>query len=284
MVTARPGDFSPTWTWAAPSGAQVQVWSPPSEPRALVQFQHGFGEYGERYVHRYHGLIPHLVGLGFEVWSMDLLGHGRSPGRRGVTDVCEAVREHGGVRTQMLERGLPVLLFGHSLGGLVSAGSMLRAPEGVRGIMMTGPALVPRAPGAVRVGADLVSRMVPHVPVPVRREPASDPARRRVALRAAEREPLLYVGKVPMRTGVTTLETASRVWRRVDRWHTPSLVVHGTADTSTDPRMSVRLVERVPAEDKRMHLVEGGRHELLDDAGGERMVELLGSWALEHIG
>lgn len=282
MVTAHPEDFSPTWTWATPSGAQVQVWSPPSEPRALIQFQHGFGEYGERYVHRYHGLIPHLVGLGFEVWSMDLLGHGHSPGRRGMTDVCVSVREHGDVRARMLERGLPVLLFGHSLGGLISAGSMLRAPEGVRGVMLTAPALVPRAPGAVRVGADLVSRMVPHVPVPVRREPASDPVRRRVALRAAEREPLLYVGKVPMRTGVTTLETASRMWRRVKRWHTPSLVVHGTADTSTDPRMSVRLVERIPAEDKRMHLVEGGRHELLHAAGGDRIVGLLGSWALEH--
>ncbi|MBE2998626.1 alpha/beta fold hydrolase [Nocardiopsis sp. HNM0947] len=277
------GDFTPTSTTTAPGGSVVQVWSPPSEPRALVQFQHGFGEYGERYVHRYHGLIPHLVGLGFEVWAMDLPGHGHSPGRRGVTDVCEAVREHGDVRARMLERGLPVLLFGHSLGGLVSAGSMLRAPEGVHGIMLTGPAFVPRAPGAVRVSADLVSRVVPHVPVPVRREPASAPDRKQFAQRAAEREPLLYVGKVPMRTGVTTLETASRLWRRVDRWHTPSLVVHGTRDTSTDPRMSVRLVERIPAEDKTMHLVEGGRHELLHAAGGDRIVELLGSWALDHI-
>lgn len=282
-MTAGSQGSSPTRTWATTSGAQVQVWSPPSAPRALVQFQHGFGEYGERYVHRYHGLIPHLVGLGFEVWSMDLLGHGRSPGRRGVTDVCLSVREHGDVRARMLERGLPVLLFGHSLGGLISAGSMLRSPEGVRGMMLTGPALVPRAPGAVRVGADLVSRVVPHVPVPARREPGAGAARRRVALRAAEREPLLYVGRLPMRTGVTTLETASRVWRRVGRWHTPSLVVHGTADTSTDPRMSVRLVERIPAEDKTMHLVEGGRHELLHDSGGDRMVELLGAWALDHV-
>ena len=258
--------------------ARVHVWEPGGTPRALVQLQHGFGEYAERYVHGYQRLVPHLLESGFEVWAMDLEGHGRAPGRRGSVDVVRAVADHVALRGLMLERGSPVLLFGHSLGGLVSAASVLTAPEGVRGAVLTGPGFLPPTPAVVPLVAGLVASVLPHVPAP---RPRARRTRRSRGERVP-RDPMLYTGPASMRVAAGVLRTSERVWRDLDDWRTPCLVVHGTADTFTDHRQSVRFARRSPSSDTALHLVEGGRHELLHEKADDEVLKLVLSWLEEH--
>lgn len=261
--------------------ARVHVWEPGGTPRALVQLQHGFGEYAERYVHGYQRLIPHLLELGFEVWAMDLEGHGYAPGRRGSVNVVRAVAGHVALRGRMLERGLPVLLFGHSLGGLMSAASVSIAPEGVRGAVLTGPGFLPPAPPGASLAAGLVASVLPHLPIP--RVGALRGRRsqvRRVPPGAAD--PLLFRGRASMRVAAGVLRTSERVWQGLDDWRTPCLVVHGTADTSTDHRQSARFVQGLSATDATLRLVEGGRHELLHEKAGDEVLKLVLSWLEEH--
>lgn len=254
------------------------MWEPGGTPRALVQLQHGFGEYAERYVHGYQRLIPHLLESGFEVWAMDLEGHGQAPGRRGSVDVVRAVADHAALRGRMLERGLPVLLFGHSLGGLVSAASVITAPEGVRGAVLTGPGFLPPTSPGVSLTAGLIASLLPHVPAPRPRARR----RRRSPEKRMNRDPMLFTGRASMRVAAGVLRTSERVWRGLDDWRTPCLVVHGTADTFTDHRQSVRFAQRSPSSDITLHLVEGGRHELLHEKAGDEVLELVLSWLEEH--
>ncbi|MEK9577968.1 MAG: alpha/beta fold hydrolase, partial [Aquiluna sp.] len=69
-------------SWDIGESVAGYVWRAAS-PRAQVLLQHGYGEYAERYVTQYSGLIPKLNQNGFDVYAIDLPGHGRTDGERG---------------------------------------------------------------------------------------------------------------------------------------------------------------------------------------------------------
>ena len=70
-------------SWDIKEDVAGYVWKAPS-PRAQVLLQHGYGEYAERYINQYSGLIPKLNKNGFDVYAIDLPGHGNSKGERGL--------------------------------------------------------------------------------------------------------------------------------------------------------------------------------------------------------
>jgi alpha-beta hydrolase superfamily lysophospholipase len=62
------------------------------------------------------------------------------------------------------------------------------------------------------------------------------------------------------------------------------LVLHGTADSFTDPRGSERFVAVVPAVDQRLERFADGRHELLNDLERDRARALILDWIDTRIG
>jgi alpha-beta hydrolase superfamily lysophospholipase len=94
------------------------------------------------YVSGYNRLIPRLVDLGLDVYAFDLPGHGGSPGKRGLVDVRKAVEVHLAARRGLQTNGHPLFLFGHSLGGLITAGSVIVDQCRVDGVILSSPALL----------------------------------------------------------------------------------------------------------------------------------------------
>jgi acylglycerol lipase len=260
----------------------VHIWRPVETPVAMVQLQHGFAEYSERFVSEYHGLIPKLLAAGYEVWATDLQGHGESPGRRAVTDTVAAVRDHVAVRQRMRERELPVLAFGHSYGGLITAASVAEDDRDVRGVVLTSPVLLSRTPWAVRRVAGGLARLLPARAVPGRANvvPAShDPA---VVARSAA-DARMFHGTTTFRVGATALEAGDRLWRGLDRWTVPLVIFHGTADGATNPARSAAFVEAIADPSAEFRSIDGGYHELLhdhaeDDEVSAEIIRLFSSW------
>ena len=112
-------------TFVIPS-ADVQLQAAliaPDQPKAVLVLVHGMAEHKERY----YPFMTYLSEMGFACLVFDLRGHGAtatSPeelgyfGRKGpqslVQDTCTVVRH-----ARQLYPGLPVFLFGHSMGSLV---------------------------------------------------------------------------------------------------------------------------------------------------------------------
>ncbi|WP_405904081.1 lysophospholipase [Streptomyces sp. NBC_00656] len=270
-------------TRVLPSGAVVHTWTPGEPVVAMVQLQHGFGEYSERFLNQYSRLVPHLVSKGIKVWAMDMLGHGRSPGRRGVVDVRRAVDDHVRVRRDMLSRSLPLLALGHSLGGLVTAGSVTVDEAGIAGVVLLAPALPRSLPAPVRTFLGAMARILPGAPAPVPAAPASELTRRQDVVRHAEQDPLMAHRRLPLLVGAGALDIAAAVWAGAPGWRAPCLVVHGTADTSTDPRASHHLADLLTAVDSSYLSVEGGRHELLHDDAADLVLENVLAFADRHL-
>lgn len=253
------------------------VWEANS-PRGLVLLTHGFGEYAGRYVQRYHGLIPALVENGFTVYAYDQRGHGQSAGRRAVVDLNVLVEDHLKARETLRGQPLPVFLFGHSLGGLVSAASAARDPRGLSGVILSSPALLVGAdePALVKKLAPLLAKVAPGLPVT--QLPTGGLSRLKEEVAAYEADEQMYHGKVPALSGATMLNLSESLWRSYAGWQLPTLIFHGTQDKLTDPRGSKRFVETIPARDKTYMEFTGGYHELLNDEPRAEVRQLILDW------
>lgn len=123
---------------------QGYVWQHPA-PKAVVVIAHGAAEHSLRYGR----FARALNAAGYEVWSLDHRGHGKSPGPEGLGDFGEggwdALVADIGQFIEMAKSarpGLPVVLFGHSMG---SAAARQFAPAGsgmIDGLVLSGSSAV----------------------------------------------------------------------------------------------------------------------------------------------
>jgi acylglycerol lipase len=262
-------------SWDIGTGVHGYVWES-SNPRAVLLLQHGYAEYAERFVARYHGLIPRLVQHGITVYAIDMRGHGRSPGVRFAPDVRQAVRDHIAARRILEMQPLPLFLLGHSLGGLVTATSVARDPRGLRGVILSSPLLIAKSNAPLRFVARILAAIAPGVIV--RRGHGKGLSRIAEEMELAQADPLMRTDGVTARVGITSLALIAENWPRFAQWQTPVLVIHGTADTATDPEGSRRFVETIRAADKTLRMFEGGYHELLNDLDRDEAMQLILGW------
>jgi len=268
--------------WTTTPGVQGYVWRAPS-PRAVLLLQHGYREYATRYVGQYNALIPHLLETGLDVYALDLRGHGRSSGRRGMTDIHQAVRDHLTARKMLRGQPLPVFLLGHSLGGLVTASSVALEPSGLRGVILTSAAVNLTGRLVTRLAARVLARVAPNTGVP---HPSGEPtalSRIPETVEAVKQDPLMFHGKMPARLAATAMAQDRANWRLFERWTVPTLVLHGTADRATDPQGSQRLFETILSQDKTLQLIDGGYHELLNDIDAEKTLEVILHWLRDRM-
>jgi alpha-beta hydrolase superfamily lysophospholipase len=271
--------------WDFGRGLSGYVWRTP-DARADVLITHGFAEYAERYVARYHALVPKLNALGFDVFGWDMRGHGHSPGARGVADISEMVAHHRAARRAIATDQpdgdrLPLFLFGHSLGGLVTAASVAEDGSDVAGVVLSAPALQISAPAHLRAIAGFVSVFAPSARL-VPPLDADGLSRIPEEVAAYRNDPMVSDTRVPAKTGATAIDVAEAAWARYPDWTTPVLVLHGEMDRATDPEGSKRFAAMIHAADKRLELYPEGRHELLNDLERDAAMNVISAWLRER--
>ena len=257
------------------------VWRAP-DPRASLLLTHGFAEYAERYVEHYSHLIPRLNMLGFDVYAFDMRGHGRSPGARGVADIKRTVQDHQAARRALAVNGKPIFLFGHSLGGLVTAASVAGEPNNVAGVVLSAPGLLLEAPAHLKVIANIFAVLAPGMRVAAAGEP-SGISRIEEEVEAYKHDPMISGLGIPAKLGATAVAVAEKAWTQYPRWTSPVLVMHGEKDTLTNPEGSKRFIATIAAKDKRLELYPEGRHEILNDLDRDAAWGVVSSWLSERI-
>ena len=257
------------------------VWRAP-QARANLLLTHGFAEYAERYVAHYSQLIPRLNVLGFDVYAFDLRGHGRSPGARGVADVKQAIADHQAARVALAADAKPLFLFGHSLGGLITAASVAANEDKISGVVLSAPALLITAPAHLRAIANIFSVLSPGLRL-LPTTDASAISRIDAEVEAYKNDPMISALSIPARVGATALAATEAAWTRYPRWTAPVLVLHGEQDTLTDVNGSKRFIETVGAKDKHLELYPDGRHELMNDRDRDAAMAVISSWLSARV-
>jgi alpha-beta hydrolase superfamily lysophospholipase len=117
----------------------MSVWPNPAAERIVI-LAHGYGEHLGRYEH----VAQFLVDRGAVVAGPDHVGHGRSDGERVVvTDYDLVVDDLHAVVERLKERhpDLPVVLVGHSMGGMIGARYAQLHRDELAGLVLSGPVL-----------------------------------------------------------------------------------------------------------------------------------------------
>jgi acylglycerol lipase len=246
-------------------------------PKANILLQHGLGEYTTRYVHQYSELIPKLNELGFNVYGFDLPGHGYTKGVRALVDLNQAVEMHLKARAA-IPTGLPLFLLGHSLGGLVTIGSVMRQQDGLAGAVVSSSAMQKPSSVFERTLAALMVKLKPAGPMPLPR-PGSEALTRDLDLKKIiDADPLMDTDKAKNLVAKTTLDVSDQVWKWAANWTLPVLFIHGDKDTSTDHRNSQALFKAISARDKNLLVYPGGYHELLNDTIKDEVLPAVLGW------
>lgn len=108
-------------------------------PRCNLVIVHGFAEHSGRY----DQFASDLTKSGISCFSFDLPGHGKSEGKRGYIKDFNQYYNAISIfieRIQNQKSGLPLFLFGHSLGGLLAFRFMQRLqPREIKGVILSSP-------------------------------------------------------------------------------------------------------------------------------------------------
>ena len=127
------------WTLNGHGGRlTARTWRPADRPSHVVLLAHGYGEHAGRYEH----VAAALVANGAVVYAVDHLGHGRSEGERVLIHDFERIVDdlHEVDRTARAEHpGLPVVLIGHSMGGLIATRYAQRYGDSLTAVVLSGP-------------------------------------------------------------------------------------------------------------------------------------------------
>jgi alpha-beta hydrolase superfamily lysophospholipase len=263
-------------SWDIGTGVAGFVWDSQT-PKANLLLQHGLGEYSERYVWQYNQLIPKLVAKGFNVYAVDLPGHGESIGERGLVDLNDALMHHLAARTA-IAGDLPTVLFGHSLGGLVTAASLVANPTGVVAAVLSSSAMQSPSKAWERILSKVVTAINPSGDMPLPRPGEEALTRDLELLKLIAADDRMYHGKARNLVAKTVLELSDFVWSKIDSWQTPTLIIHGDKDLSTNHLQSIALMEAIPAKDKTLKIYPGGFHELLNDLEKDKVEADVFDW------
>ena len=127
------------WTLEGSSGRLAgRTWTGGSAPSHVVLLAHGYGEHIGRYEH----VADALLADGAVVYGVDHMGHGASEGERVLIDDFERVVDDLNQvdrKARSEHPGAPVVLVGHSMGGLIAARYAQRYGDTLTALVLSGP-------------------------------------------------------------------------------------------------------------------------------------------------
>lgn len=256
-------------------------WTPASVGiRGLVVLLHGLNEHSGRY----DDFAKRLNANGYKVYGMDWIGHGGSDGLHAyVHSLDYAVTDMKSFLEKVLSEnpGLPCFCFGHSTGGAIVLKAMLdpKVEARVAGVVLTSPAVgVEPSHPIYTVLAPIVSFLLPRYQVSAANKKDMPVSRDPEALLAKYSDPLVYTGSIRVRTGYEILRIASNLQQNLRKLRVPFLVLHGSADTVTDPEASRKLYEEASSIDKTIKLFDGLLHDLLFEPERESIMQDIIEW------
>jgi alpha-beta hydrolase superfamily lysophospholipase len=253
-----------TFTASDGENLAIQDWPLDGPARATVLIVHGLGEH----VGRYDALADRLNRWGYAVRGYDQYGHGESGGPRGgltsdlrlLVDLADLVDS---TRARM-PAGQPLVLLGHSMGGLVAASFVARGVRPVDALVLSSPALdaglsavqkllvatLPRLAPDLRVGNGLNADYLSHD----------------AAVVAAYRADPLCHDRISARLARFIAEVGPATVAQAGQWQVPTLLLWAGDDRLVNPAGSAAFAAAAPRAVVQSHCFAPLYHELFNES------------------
>ncbi|HYD74655.1 lysophospholipase [Ramlibacter sp.] len=269
--TASDGDNLVLRDWPVAEGVPL---------RGVVLLVHGLGEHAGRYEH----LARELNSWGFAVRGYDQFGHGESGGPRGglpsdgrlVDDLAEMVQS---ARTRTPD-GVPLIVLGHSMGGLVAAQYAAAHPASIDALVLSSPALGTRVSGLQKLLLRTLPRLAPDLRLGnglQTRWLSHDPE----VERAYRADPLVH-DRISARLAGFITGGGRPVVAQAPQWKVPTLLMYAGQDRLVDSAGSRAFAAAAPSQLVTSHCFQDLYHEIFNEADAQPVFDCLRRWLDER--
>lgn len=220
---------------------------------AVIVLIHGLADHSARY----NELGQFLASHGWTVYAVDLRGHGQSSdgpqaGRVHVDDFSDYANDVSAMISHAKQHhpGLPVVILGHSMGGLISLTYALNHPDELDGAVLSSPVLGThpdaRPPAILNLLVRLLVHIKPRMLFPsdldnhaISRDPD--------VVRAYIDDPLVSE-KVSARWYVEMTQAIEDIQGRAVELKIPTLLMQSGADRLVDPKAAPQWARDAPED------------------------------------
>ena len=269
-----------TCTFKLPDGETLAMADAPQTNghalRGQIVLVHGLGEHMERYGH----VIQHLNDWGFAVRSYDHYGHGKSSGKRGCLPsknrllddlalVVDDARKHMSTDT-------PLILLGHSMGGLVAARFVSLNIRPVDALVLSSPALGAKLKAIDKFLLTVLPFIAPNLAVANglnANKISHDPE----VVKAYLADPLVH-NKISPRLGKWIMDNGAATLASASTWRVPTLLMYAGQDKLVDPAASHMFTGLVPKTVLQSTCYENLYHEIFNEVDSSPVFAELEAW------
>jgi alpha-beta hydrolase superfamily lysophospholipase len=203
---------------------------------------------------------------GVSMRVFDLPGHGHSEGRRGVIPPFDVLYDTIDIMIKDIAAelpGVPLFLYGHSLGGGIVLDYLIRRKPSIKGAIVTSPwiRLSYEPPKSKQLVAAIACRVVPGMRLSsalITEHMSRDPK----VVEAYNSDPLIH-GMISLGVYGSITDAAKEILSRASEITLPLLLVHGRDDKITSPAATMEVAAAAPKAT--LKLWDGGYHELHND-------------------
>jgi alpha-beta hydrolase superfamily lysophospholipase len=253
----------------------------PLQPKAIVCLVHGLGDHSGRYAF----VAEYFSRQGICTYAMDHSGHGKSGGKRGFAKNLRYIFlpfDHLLSKIREENPGLPVLLYGHSMGGGLLLNYLLQKLPSISGLIATSPwiRLSFQPPGWKIFLGRILGLLMPGITLPsdlVVEHISRDPA----AVDSYRLDPMVH-DKISAGLGRAMLQCEKFLARFRGKMPVPTLVMHGSDDKLTSETASREFSERVGGITFKKW--DGAYHELHQEVDKEQFAAFLAEWIFKTVG
>ena len=247
-------------------------------PRGVILIVHGLGEHAWRY----DPVAVRLNEWGFAVRAYDQRGHGESGGAPGRLndddDLLEDLKELVDDTRRHVTRpwACPLILLGHSMGGLVASTFVQRSLAPVDGLVLSSPALDTGMTGFQRWLTRVLYRWAPDLTVSNGLDPrgiSHDPTQ----VAAYQKDRLVH-DRVSARLARFIDANGPRVIAAAPSWSVPTLLMYAGSDRLVKPEGSRAFAAVAPSPPVHSRCFDGLFHELFNEADPAPVYAELRGW------
>lgn len=272
-----------------PNELFYQSWTnPKGKAHATLVLTHGIAEHSEAYNQFAQDFCPR----GWDIYAMDLRGHGKSEGRRGYIDDFGRFSRDLKKFIEYLQTGplsnskIPLYLLGHSMGGLITLNYLVDNFENspAQALLLSSPALgisMP-VPKIKEMAAGLLLKYLPQVTLPnairydhlthikeIWEKYPGDP------LRHDKISPAMYFGMT---------DGFANAFRNAEKIKIPTLIQIAGDEKIVSRSETERFFEKLKAPNKKLFIYEKSYHEIFNDFEREQVMEDLHHYLLSMQG
>lgn len=264
--------------FTTPDGVNLYLreWAPGKAPKAVILYVHGLGSHGGRLDHWAKRFNEKQVAF----VACDQRGHGLADGKRGGTKhIRQLIGDVQTMSGEVHERfpGIPLILYGHSLGGNIALNHAIGTDEKPDGLIITSPwlRLVHPPSKALRIVAGILNKTAPGFTLSNGLN-ADDISSDITEANKYRDDPLVH-DKISIGLFFSVEQSGTQALDNAAGISCPLLLMHGTGDRITSHEASSEFAANA-GNNVTLKLWEGARHELHHEPVREEVFAFIVQW------